>query len=195
MVILWSCLKHILSLGRWILGARRALGAEMEAASRELGAGVGGCCSSSQQGAVISASIPAAFPQAASDGTAQAETAASGNPEQAHYDDYCPLNSHLFFICVRLMKMSSLHRVLPRKVLHKKVLLKEQPQNHISSHQCTKTCFLLRAKWPELPTSLSCHGRRFLRNVSGTRKNEEVSATLFLWRWNISLKCLYLNKC
>lgn len=153
----------------------------MQVASRELGAGVGGCCSSSQQGAVISASIPAAFPQAESDGTAQAEPTASGNPEQAHCNVHCPLNSHLFFICVRLMKISSLHGASPRKVLHKEVLLKEQPQNHISSHQSTKKSFLLRAKWPELPTALSCH-RRFLRNVSGARKDEEVSRTLFLGR-------------
>lgn len=167
----------------------------MEVASRELGAGVGGCCSSSQQGAVISASIPAAFPQAASYGTAQAEPTASGNPEQAHCIAHCPLNSHLFFICVRLMKISSVHGAPPCKVLHK-VLLKEQPQNHISSQQSKKPCFLLGAKWPELPTSLSCHGRRFLRNVSGARKDEEVSTTLSgKVRHFPSLKCLYLNKC
>lgn len=79
----------------------------MEVASRELGAGVGECCSSSQQGAVISASIPAAFPEAQSHGTAQAEPAASGNPEQARCNVHCPFSSHLFFICVRLMKMST----------------------------------------------------------------------------------------
>lgn len=43
------------------------------------------------------------------------------------------------------MKVRSFHGALPHKVLHKKVLLKEQPQKHISSHQSTKTCFLLRA--------------------------------------------------